>query len=141
MWGLPTCSDPGPAEMKGCLSPASGPPRPQCLQLEGQQSCCSWLKPVAGLSPPPHLMSSNPPFPVLQRTLRPREGWWPARGHTASWRLSQDSPQSLWTPSPGLIPFPRNLAAWGLTLGSWRDPGLGRTVGSCVCLKSRLNVD
>ena len=53
MWGLPTCSDPGPAEMKGCLSPASGPPRPQCLQLEGQQSCCSWLKPVAGLSPPP----------------------------------------------------------------------------------------
>ena len=27
------------------------------------------------LDSPPHLMSSNPPFPVWLGTLRPREGW------------------------------------------------------------------
>lgn len=137
MWGLPTCSDPGPAEMKSCLSPASGPPRPRCLKLEGQQSCCSWLEPVSGLSTPldviqPFLVCFAEAFQAQRQLVTC------SRSHS---KLKAEPEPSLWAPSPGLFAFPRNVVVLGFTLGNWSNPGLGRTVGSYVCLKSGSHVD
>lgn len=123
--------------MKSCLSPASGPPRPRCLKLEGQQSCCSWLEPVSGLSTPLDVIQ---PFLVCfaEAFQAQRQLMTCFRSHS---KLKAEPEPSLWAPSPGLFAFPRNVVVLGFTLGNWSNPGLGRTVGSYVCLKSGSHVD
>lgn len=56
-------------------------------------------------------------------------------------KLEAEPEPNLWAPSPGLLAFPRNVVVLGFTLGNWSNPGLGRTVGSYVCLKSGSHVD